>query len=1406
MPAPSPAGAWTARSPADSPPRPAGERPAPDQAVHPVVRNAPAGDGPRPRSRLRRIVRRLLLLLAAGIGGAALTQALWLPPLLQLVLPPLAARAGLHLSLRVERAHLFRLEVRDLRLADTGSDGVFERLALQDARVEFAPGALLRADPWGALKALGLRGVDLRLDLTRGDGAQPFEATGFELPAHLPRIEIQDAALELRVDPERTMEARSLTLSVRTGGEGRLAARDLALRGPPGVEVGVRRGELRFAWDRARVRLDSLVLDGREHLGPSRVDLARVGLGEVQGDLDLRVLGGVLRVELELALLARGGAGELEARLVARELDLAELGSWIPPELAPLVGHLDLEGHALVPLDDPLRAAGRLALGGRGTGAAGALLDTLEGRVEFAAGRLAGGALQATRGANRLSVRELALPILDLDGPALLRAARAEVELELSEPDEVLGRLSLELPPELRPRVELAATLAEGRLELRRASWDAPGASVRMGAGRIDLTRPSEPEFDLDLSLAIADLERAAGPLLPVPLAGRLSGILLLRGRWPEISGELELDGADLRVDDLEIGRLDLGLAVRRGEVRVRRFLARSPAARLELGGRALLPPRGGFDFAGVELGDVLLDLEARDLAGLHAALPAGRLSLRLAAEGALAEPRTVFAGELALDAGLGGPALGWSGLSIAGTGSGRRLDFETLEARGAFGALELAARAELDARFVPRSIDLARFAARTPHGALALVAPTRLALEQGTLRVDDLELEGELGRLRADGTLDAGAGRFRLSTHDLDLVPLLGPFLPQGYGPGRLDAQVTVETGGDGLLLAGRGHLRALRVAAGPELELDWDVAQRAGRASGALLLAWPDGALRARADVPLEPLADEPLAGGELSVLLELGGGLAGLEPLLAALGLELGGALDARVELGGSWHATSAHVSLDGYLARLRGAGFELLAEPARVRADLSLGEPARPDRLELTAPGRFDLLAQGELGPALDLATLLDHGPGELWARVPRGHARLVVADVGEWVRALEAQGLERQLLRSGRIDLAVSAAGPLADLEPTFELDLTEAQVRLGAGLPPLRGVAATLRGTLDDIELTRLVGDLGGAELEAQGRISRSDRDAPYALDLRLEGDDLLLLRERGLQVRADANLRVQGYARQGLAIGGKLSLREGRFARNLDFLSFERDRRPAGARGLELFSLREPPLSELRFDVAVDSRGPFRIDNNAVRGGLRPALRLGGTGEVPVLSGSIFLDPTRVSLPSGTLRMDSGVIRFEEADPFVPRLALQGGMRLRGYDIQVTVQGPYDSPEVILSSSPPLSDRALAVLVLTGELPPDEAGTLGAAGAGRSVVMFLARDFLTRWFDDESVDDEGSLLDRFEIVTGRDVTRQGSETVDASFRIADRVLRSNDSLYLRGERDVYDEFNYGLRLLFRFR
>ncbi len=388
------------------------------------------------------------------------------------------------------------------------------------------------------------------------------------------------------------------------------------------------------------------------------------------------------------------------------------------------------------------------------------------------------------------------------------------------------------------------------------------------------------------------------------------------------------------------------------------------------------------------------------------------------------------------------------------------------------------------------------------------------------------------------------------------------------------------------------------------------------------------------------------------------------------------------------------------------------------------------------------------------------------------------------------------------LRSGHVEGQFAVGGTLSEPVPTAHLRLEGGTVRTG-GIPPMTALALACDVNGREVKLSSVRGELGAAPFRGNATMNFPRESSPH-VTAHLEGDDLLLLRNSSTKVRADLSLDLKGPLDK-LLLSGDLTLAQGRLVSPLDILDFNlRGEKPVRREGLHLFRLTESPFKELRFDVNVRSRGAFRIDNNVASGAVRPDLRLGGTGEVPTLAGTLYVDTTRVKLPANDITVRTGVLRFDETDPFFPRLEIKGDARIKGYDVDITVLGPYDKPEVHLSSTPPLQHEDLVLLVLAGQLPGTSAARTSRAAA-QSVAVYLAKDYLARWLSSTSPEDDSSWVDRFDLQTGRDITRSGAETLEASFRFDEDRFRKNDALYLTAESDQYDFINFGVRIVFRF-
>jgi translocation and assembly module TamB len=140
------------------------------------------------------------------------------------------------------------------------------------------------------------------------------------------------------------------------------------------------------------------------------------------------------------------------------------------------------------------------------------------------------------------------------------------------------------------------------------------------------------------------------------------------------------------------------------------------------------------------------------------------------------------------------------------------------------------------------------------------------------------------------------------------------------------------------------------------------------------------------------------------------------------------------------------------------------------------------------------------------------------------------------------------------------------------------------------------------------------------------------------------------------------------------------------------------------------------------------------------------------------------------------------------------------------GYDITMLVEGPYDEPVITLSSVPPLSNEELLLLLLAGQQPNATGDRRASQRQSINIAVYVGRDLISRWFGAGSTEAAESIFDRFDIAVGRAVTRAGEETIDAQFRVTEGIFRDGDTLYITGEKDVFDFFNAGIRIVFRFK
>jgi translocation and assembly module TamB len=454
-------------------------------------------------------------------------------------------------------------------------------------------------------------------------------------------------------------------------------------------------------------------------------------------------------------------------------------------------------------------------------------------------------------------------------------------------------------------------------------------------------------------------------------------------------------------------------------------------------------------------------------------------------------------------------------------------------------------------------------------------------------------------------------------------------------------------------------------------------------------------------------------------------------------------------------------------------------------------------------------------------------------GPRWPELREFRARLVGGDDGLVLEALEARVIGQQVRASGRLpldraSLAALRKDPFGYLESSGSARIEILNADLAAWsalapniLAPIGTLAlalevepgAEVRGSLRlDGAATRPLGPLGAlqdvtARMSFAGRTLTIDsvnaqtggrpvvlkgqatwpRDAALSLDLSLAGQNLPIVRQPGLLLRGDVDLKVRTESDSATWVRGGVRLRDGLFLVDLKSLRPNLGGRTAGpARRPPYFSVEASPFAEWRLDVAVTGNRFMRIETPVFSAKASADFKLGGNLREPRAVGEVTLPEGRVKLPFATFEVIEGWVRLTEADPYAPRLSLVGTAQRLGYDLRMELGGAASNPELKFFSSPPLASEKVLLLVMAGEAPQDEV-TYSSSQRATKLGTYLGQSLLNQFTGNSRGED------RFTISTGEKVSREGRETYRVEYELDRRWS-------VLGEYDEFDDFNAGVK------
>jgi len=334
-------------------------------------------------------------------------------------------------------------------------------------------------------------------------------------------------------------------------------------------------------------------------------------------------------------------------------------------------------------------------------------------------------------------------------------------------------------------------------------------------------------------------------------------------------------------------------------------------------------------------------------------------------------------------------------------------------------------------------------------------------------------------------------------------------------------------------------------------------------------------------------------------------------------------------------------------------------------------------------------------------------------------------------------------------------------------------------------MPPVDELAATVRVSRTRVDLEQVSFRLGGGRVEIAG--GAGFRDERFRdLDVKVTAFNALLVREEGLRIRSDLDLRLVGPELEDLTLRGAVGIRGLRYFEDVSYLSTQPSLAP-------LPTTDDPAVGNVKLDVTVTARSEtIKIRNNVLDADFEGKAQVGGTIAVPRPDGRFRMNRGELILPTATLKLERAVVGFRESEPLRPYLSARATAVISGTRVYADVSGPPDRLDIEARSNPPLPEPEVIALMTTGLTR--QGFDAEAVGGVAATVLYrqVSRQFSGGGDEESFLSD---LASRVELEVGTGDTGRGIPSWRATIRLWDRV-------FLSANQD--DPFNYGMDLIYR--
>jgi translocation and assembly module TamB len=479
----------------------------------------------------------------------------------------------------------------------------------------------------------------------------------------------------------------------------------------------------------------------------------------------------------------------------------------------------------------------------------------------------------------------------------------------------------------------------------------------------------------------------------------------------------------------------------------------------------------------------------------------------------------------------------------------------------------------------------------------------------------------------------------------------------------------------------------------------------------------------------------------------------------------------------DVSGTWKAPQGEVRVTAQQIQIRKA-----SAPVPTVENVQFGlvldrEMARLTNCQMLVQGQ-PLIVTGEMPLGEDFWQGLREKRFPNWEKAT---ARATITDANI---AGFAPLLPEVVSPAGKLNLEVSlhTGGNLSG-----NLKIQGARTRSLPEVGAIRDINCDLRFQDRTLKISSVTARIGEAPIAVSGQADLRGtnwlRGLVPPFEVVVTGTNVPLSRHPASIVRSDLNLTMRKTNDAPTVIAGEARLR------NSFYLSDLADLIPGQVASPEqrppYFSITDEPLADWRLAVNVVGQQGLRVRSSVFSGEISAHLNLTGTLRDPLVLGDLRIDSGTVRFPFAALKVKQGFVTLTSQDPYHPNLQITATSKEYGYDINMAVSGPADSPIVQFTSVPPLTSEQIVLLITAGDVPSQT--HLSTQQRAQTMAMFLGRDLLTTL----GFSDEGES--RLSFHSGQEITEEGRPTYNLEYKL-------NDRWSLVGEYDRFNAFNAGLK------